>query len=378
MQYREYGSTDLEVSTLGFGLMRLPTEGDDSSEIDEEEAVKMVRYAIDEGVNYLDTAYPYHGGNSETLAAKALKGGYREKVHLVTKLPVWEVEEHDDFDRLLNEQLEKLETDCIDVYLLHGLNSERWEKVSELQVEKFLDRIQEDGRVRYVGFSFHDELGVFKNIVDSYDWDACLIQLNFMDHDYQAGVEGMRYAQDNDMAVAIMEPLRGGKLAENVPDDVMEVWQQADVDRTPADWALRWVCNHPEVSVVLSGMSNMQQMKENIETVKDAYPNSLTDQEIEIIEEVRDIYLDRMQVNCTSCEYCLPCPQEVSIPRILSLWNEASMYQTKESAAKRYASMQEDDKSAVECVECGACEEECPQTIKIIDALKEAHQYLNV
>jgi len=286
---------------------------------------------------------------------------------------VYEVEEHEDFDRLLNEQLERLQTDYVDVYLLHGLNSDRWEKVYELGVREFLDRIQQDGRARHVGFSFHDELDVFKAIVDDYDWDMCLVQLNYMDHDYQAGVEGVKYAADQGMAVAVMEPLRGGKLAQNVPEDVMQVWDKAPTSRKPADWALRWVCNLSEVSVVLSGMSTMQQLKENIETVADARPESLTDEEMKVIEEVRDIYLERMKVNCTSCGYCTPCPEGVAIPRILSMWNEAAMYQAMESSARRYANMVDNEKSAEQCVECGACEEACPQGITIIRALQQAH-----
>ncbi len=376
MQYRQFGNTDMQVSALGFGLMRLPTIGDDSSDIDEQEAARMVRYAIDNGINYLDTAYPYHGGESESFAGRVLAEGYRNKVYLATKLPVYEVEKDEDFDRLIDEQLEKLRTDYVDVYLLHGLNSDRWEKVSGLGVCDFLDRIREDGRARYVGFSFHDELEVFKEIVGSYDWDMCLIQLNFMDHDYQAGVEGMRYAADEGMGVAIMEPLRGGKLAENVPEDVMQVWSKAPADRKPADWALRWVCNHPEVSVVLSGMSSMQQLEENIETFSDAHPESLSGQELAVIEEVRDIYLDRMKVDCTSCGYCTPCPQEVPIPRILSMWNEASMYQALKPASRRYSSMVEDEKSAEQCIECGVCEEACPQGIEVAEALKQAHRDL--
>jgi uncharacterized protein len=376
MQYRRFGSCDFDVSTLGFGLMRLPLEGEDSADIDEAESTRMVHRAIEGGVNYLDTAYAYHGGNSERFAARALAGGLRERIVLATKMPTWLIEAEDDFDRYLDEQLEKLGTDYLDVYLLHALHAERWKQVSELGVTAFLDRALEDGRVRHVGFSFHDDLEVFREIVDSYDWDMCLIQLNFMDRDYQAGVAGMRYAAEQGMAVAVMEPLRGGKLAGRVPDDVRELWAGAKVQRTPAEWALRWVCNHPEVSVVLSGMSSMEQLEENMETVSDARPNSLTDDELALIDEVRDIYLSRMKVNCTECGYCVPCPSEVAIPRVFGLYNDASMYESVEGASRSYSSMLESGKGAPSCVECGQCEEACPQNIPIIETLKRAHEYL--
>ncbi len=376
MQYRRFGNCDFEVSTLGFGLMRLPLDGEESSDIDEAESIRMVHRAIDSGLSYLDSGYGYHGGNSERLAAKALKGGFRDKVILATKLPSWLIETEDDFDRYLNEQLEKLETEHIDVYLLHGLNADRWNQLFKLGVLPFLDRALEDGRIKHAGFSFHDDLDVFKEIVDAYDWDMCLIQLNFMDQEYQAGVAGLQYAGKKGMAVAVMEPLRGGKLAGDVPDDVGEIWARADVQRTPAEWALRWVCNHPEVSVVLSGMSTMEQLEQNIQTVEDALPGSLTDEELALIDEVRDIYLSRMQVNCTACGYCIPCPSDVAIPRVFSLHNEASMYETVEGAARSYQAMLDKETGAPSCIACGQCEAACPQDIPIIDALQKAHKHL--
>ena len=374
MQYRNFGN-HFEVSALGFGLMRLPRAGDEPSDVDDEESIRMVRRAIEGGVNYFDTAYGYHGGQSEHVAAKGL-AEYRDQVRLATKLPSWLVEEEADFDKYLDEQLDKLNTDYLDVYLLHAMGRERWDKMKELGVIPFLNRAIEDGRIRATGFSFHDELDVFKEIVDSYNWDMCLIQLNFMDWNYQAGVEGMKYAADAGMAVAVMEPLRGGKLAQNVPDDVARIWEKADVERSPAEWALRWVWNHPEVSVVLSGMTTMEQLEENLEIADDATPHSLTEDELALIDEVRDIYLARMKVNCTECEYCVPCPQGVAIPRIFSLYNEASMYGAVEVASRSYESLHDDEKAAVECIECGQCLEACPQDIEIIDALRKAHGHL--
>lgn len=375
MQYRKFGKQDFEVSALGFGLMRLPLCSEDSGDIDEEKAAEMVDYAMQSGVNYFDTAYGYHGGNSERFAGKVFSGR-RDKIRLATKLPSWLIEETADFERYFGEQLEKLDTDYVDAYMLHGMNENRWSKLHELGILEFMDRVRSDGRAKTVGFSFHDELNVFKAIVDAFDWDMCLIQLNFMDHEYQAGVAGLRYAAQKGMAVTVMEPLRGGKLAENVPDDVLAIWDRSPMKRSPAEWALRWVWDHPEVTTVLSGMSTLEQLEENVTTVSDAYPGSLSDEEVALIEEVRDIYLARMKVNCTGCEYCLPCPQEVAIPRILSLYNDASMFGSVKAAARMYARVLENERGAPSCVECGQCEEACPQDIPIIEALQDAHREL--
>ncbi len=376
MQYRTLGKTGLEVSALGFGLMRLPRSGDEPSDIDEDRAIKLVRHAIDNGVNYLDTAYGYHGGESERLAAKALKDGYRERVNLVTKLPSYLVETEDDFERLLNEQMEKLDTDFIDVYLIHALNRERWDNVSSLGITEFLDRARAEGRIGATGFSFHDDRAVFKEIVDAYDWDACLIQLNFMDYDYQAGVEGMRYAAGRGMGIAVMEPLRGGKLAGRIPEEVERLWKTMHPERSPAEWAFRWVCNHPEVGVVLSGMSNMEQLEENLTIFEDARANSLSDEELALIDRVRSVYLERTAVGCTECGYCVPCPQGVEIPEIFKNYNDLTMYDDAETTRRSYQNMLRDGKGFPSCVDCGQCVQACPQNIQIPEVLEEAHEAL--
>ena len=376
MQYRTFGKTGLEVSTLGFGLMRLPLAGPESGDIDEDRAIDLVRYAIDNGVTFLDTAHGYHGGQSEHLAARVLKDGYREKVTLMTKLPSYLVEEEADFERLLTEQMEKLETDYIDVYLLHALNRERWDIVQPLGVTDFLDRAIADGRIGAAGFSFHDDLSVFKEIVDAHHWDACLIQLNFMDWDYQAGVEGMRYANDKGMGVAVMEPLRGGKLAGRIPAQVEEIWSRKNPDWSPAEWAFRWVANHPEVGVILSGMGNMDELRENISILSDAKPDSLTEEELQLIEEVRSVYLERMAVGCTECGYCVPCPEGVGIPNIFKLYNDASMYDDVDNASRMYGNMLRDGKGFPSCVDCGVCIEACPQGIDIPRVLAQADDSL--
>jgi predicted aldo/keto reductase-like oxidoreductase len=249
MQYRKFGKLKWQSSALGFGCMRLPIIGGKSENIDEPEAIRMIRFAIDQGVNYVDTAYGYHGKMSEIVVGKALQDGYRQKVHLATKLPVWLVEKTEDYDRLLNEQLEKLRTETVDMYLFHSLNHNSWQKVVELGLLERALAARADGRIRYIGFSFHDDLNTFKQIIDGFaEWDFCQIQYNYMDIENQAGTEGLRYAAARGLGVVVMEPLLGGKLARNVPA-VDKIWQMAEVKRKPADWALQWLWSQPEVSV---------------------------------------------------------------------------------------------------------------------------------
>lgn len=381
MEYRKFGDLGFEVSIFGLGCMRLPLEVQpdgttDPAKIDEQEAIKMIRYAIDNGVNYLDTAYPYHGGNSERLLAKALKDGYREKVKVATKLPVWLAESYEDFEKLLDEQLAKLEVEYIDFYLLHALSKDRWDKIKELGVLDFLDQAVAAGKVKYPGFSFHDELPVFKEIIDSYDWKMCQIQLNILDQDYQAGVEGMRYAASKGIPVVIMEPLRGGRLAHNVPEDVKALWDQAETKRSPVEWAFRWLYNFPEITVILSGVSTMEQLKDNLEIFSKSAPNSMDEKELELVRKVKELYDSKIKVGCTGCNYCVPCPSGVEIPRIFSIYNDYSIFGGAKEFKEMYKGLMNEGKDASSCVECGQCESECPQHISIIDKLKEAHEVL--
>jgi len=373
MQYMEFGKTGLKTSRFGMGCMRLPTKDD---KIDQEKAMEMIRYAIDNGVNYVDTAYPYHNGESEVLLGKALKDGYRERTYLATKSPVWLVEKYEDFEKYLDEQLERLQTDYVELYLLHALGESRWKKIRELGALDFLDEMKKKGKIKCAGFSFHDKYPVFKNIIDSYNWDMCQIQLNILDQEYQAGIKGLKYASGKGIPVVIMEPLRGGKLAQPPSKEIEDVYNKADIKRTPVEWAFRWLYNLPEVSLILSGVSTMEQLKEDIDIFDEAKTDVMNDNEKQIIEEVINVYKEKIKVNCTGCNYCMPCPSKVQIPTIFSWYNDSVMYDEKEKYSKHYKKLEEQKGDVSRCVECGECEDACPQNLNVIEFLKEAHNYL--
>jgi predicted aldo/keto reductase-like oxidoreductase len=384
MLYRKLGKANLNVSILGFGCMRLPTKNssgrgadrfDPNKAINEEETIEMVRYAIDQGVNYFDTAYPYHNGKSEPLLGIAVRG-YRDKVMIATKLPVWLVKEEKDFNKFLDEQMKRLGTDYLDVYLLHGLNRQVWSKMLQLKVFEFLNQIRADGRVRHVGFSFHDDVKIFKEIVDSYDWEICQIQYNFFDENYQAGKEGLTYAASKGLGVVVMEPLRGGKLTDQIPAEVQTIWESAEKKRTPAEWALRWVWNHPEVSTALSGVSTMGQIMENVRVANEGKPNSLSEKELSIIAQVKEVYRKMLKIDCTGCAYCMPCETGVDIPSNFSLYNDMFMFKNPEINVFVYNEFISPERRASACIECGKCEEQCPQHLQIQEALKVVHEAL--
>jgi predicted aldo/keto reductase-like oxidoreductase len=365
MQYRKFGKLDWQASALGFGCMRLPVIDGKSDQIDEAEATRMIRFAIDNGVTYFDTAYGYHGKMSEIVVGKALNDGYRQKVHLATKLPMWIVTETADYDRLLNEQLKKLQTDHVDFYLFHGLNRGTWEKVVNLNLIKCAEAAKADGRIRHIGFSFHDDLDAFKTIVDSYSgWDMCQIQYNFMDIENQAGTAGLQYAAARGLGVVIMEPLLGGKLARTVPA-VEKIWDLAEIRRKPADWALQWLWSQPEVSVVLSGMSAMTQVEENIGSAAVSAVGMLRLDELELVARARDTYQGLSPIPCTKCEYCLPCPNGVAIPRNFAVYNEGVMFNNQQGASNDYKRWIPDEAKASQCIACQECETKCPQNIPI-------------
>jgi predicted aldo/keto reductase-like oxidoreductase len=363
--------------------MRLPVVDGRRECIDIPLATRMLYYCLDHGVNYVDTAFPYHGasfddtpGNSETFLGDALAGGNRDKVLLATKMPQWLIKSRDDMDRIIAGQLERLRSERIDCYLLHGIGAEHWDKLQGFGVTDFLDKAKADGRIRYAGFSYHDEAAAFAPIVDAYDWDFCQIQYNYMDEDYQAGVRGLRYAAGRGLAVIVMEPLRGGLLAGSVPQAVQEIWDSAPVRRSPAEWALQWVWNQPEVTVALSGMNAMQQVEENLASAQRSRVGSLTADELALIARARDAYLELCPIPCTDCRYCQPCPNEVAIPRIFKIYNEAVMFEAPQRSRMAYTQWLREEERADCCLQCGECEAKCPQGIEIMEWLEKAHTFL--
>jgi predicted aldo/keto reductase-like oxidoreductase len=377
MLYRKMKKGVPELSILGFGCMRLPQK--DNGEIDEDTATGMLRYAIDHGVNYVVTAYPYHNGNSEPFVGRALTEGYREKVHLATKLPSWLIKSREDMDKYLNEQLARLRTDVIDFYLVHGLVRPFWENLSALGVTDFLDDAIADGRIRYAGFSFHDNTDVFKDIVKSYNWTFAQIQYNFMDEQYQAGTEGLTYAAKKGIGIVIMEPIRGGLLAKELPG-ISEIWQKASISYTPAEWALRWVWNHPEVTVALSGMSTPEQVRQNVTLADSGVANSITRKDLSLFGKVKKEFQKRIKIPCTSCKYCMPCPHGVNIPECFEFYNRGHMYDDEEQTKQIYTMFLGGFFDGIPnyaslCQECGECEEKCPQSLPIRKNLKNVVEY---
>lgn len=383
MQYRNFGSLDFKVSALGFGAMRLPTRtieaaGDNpQNRIDEAEAIKMIRHSIDMGVNYVDTAYIYHDGFSEIVTGKALKDGYREKVKLATKSPTWLINEAGDFDRILDEQLEKLQTDSIDFYLLHSLSRDSWNNVIlKHDLLKRAEAAKEAGKIKHLGFSFHDEGSAFTEIVDGYDkWEFCQIQYNYLDIENQAGLKGLKYAASKGIAVVIMEPLLGGKLA-NPPKDVKAILDENGKELTGAEWALQWLWNQPEVSVVLSGMSTMEQVEENLVSAEKSGVGTLKAEDLKLIDRAIVQYGLRTAIPCTGCQYCMPCPNNVNIPRNFELYNSSVIHEDLSGARFAYSHFFNSENHASECVQCKVCEENCPQKIPISEWLPKVHEML--
>jgi predicted aldo/keto reductase-like oxidoreductase len=373
MVYRTIEKTGDRLSILGFGAMRLPQVG---GKIDEARASRQIRHAIDRGVNYVDTAWGYHRGASEPFVGRALADGYREKVRLATKLPHWAVRSREDMDRFLAQQLERLRTGRIDYYLIHSLDGPGWQRIVNLGAVDFLDKAKQDGRIVNRGFSFHGSKGDFKGIVDGYDWEFCQIQYNYLDEHNQAGREGLEYAASKGLGVVVMEPLRGGKLGSGLPPEVEATLQGAEVKRTPAEWALRWVWNHPGVTTVLSGMNDENHIEENLRIAGEAHPNSLTDKEGDLVDRAARAYRGLMKIGCTGCQYCMPCPAGVDIQGCFEQYNQVHMFGNKRLtkffyAARMGGAMTGTPSNASLCKECGNCVKACPQGLPIPDLLRD-------
>jgi predicted aldo/keto reductase-like oxidoreductase len=378
MQYRKMGKLGIEVSAFGIGCMRFPmyTNEEGKRVVDQELANKIIHTAIENGVNYLDTAYVYSDRQAEKVLGKALQGGWREKVYVATKLPIWDCHSREDMDRLYEEQRNNLCVDCIDFYLVHALNRDQWHRMRDLGVREFLTDLKEQGKIKYACFSFHDNYEAFEEILNDYDWDMCQLQFNYMDVNNQATIKGVELAGEKNIPIVIMEGLLGGRLA-NVPDTVQAVFDSYPEKRSAVEWAFRWLCNFPQVGTVLSGVTNMEQTMDNLAIFDRTGVNIMSQEELDIVTKAREEYLRRTKVGCTGCRYCMPCPCGVDIPAIFGTWNEAFKYNTNISGNGRYRRMVEENKGADQCVECGACMEMCPQQLNIPELLKAASAELS-
>jgi len=370
MNYRQFGKLDFKVSALSFGAMRFPEK---NGSIDEQESSRMLYYAIDNGVNYIDTAWPYHKEMSEGFLGKTLQGEYRSKVKLATKLPCWLIEKQSDCDTYLNEQLKRLKTDHIECYLLHGLFSTRWEQVRKLDILGWAEKAVKDGRISHLGFSFHGTYPMFKQIIDFYDWDFCQIQYNYLNEEFQAGTKGLKDAAGKGLAVVVMEPLLGGTLA-NPQGNMKKIWDNLGFD--PVDVALRWLWNKPEVSTVLSGMSTLGQVKHNVRLASAPSINRISQEQLNVIKQVSAVYESLSPIPCTKCEYCMPCPNGVNIPRNFDLYNQAKAYNNLFFGKAHYNWHTQESEQAGSCTKCALCEEKCPQNIKISELMPVVHETL--
>ncbi len=360
-----------ELSILGFGCMRFPMKG---TGIDEPRSIALIRSAIDQGVNYFDTAYFYHGGKSESLLGEALTGGYRSKVKIATKLPPFMVSKLEGAKKIFETQRTKLKTDYIDYYLLHMMSDKATlDRMVQIGVMEWLEKLKEEGSILNIGFSFHGGKADFEQLLTAYPWDFCQIQYNYLDENNQATKSGLELAGSMGIPVIIMEPLRGGKLVNNLPEQVVKTFRDYDEKRTPVDWALRWIWNHPQVTVVLSGMSDEQQLAENMHIASTARANSFSFEELEVFERVKKVMLEKTKVPCTGCAYCMPCPYGVNIPGCFSVYNDKYLLNIRNYRWKYLQVLGVTSKKpayASLCTECGKCERHCPQNIPIRQELK--------
>jgi len=376
MQYRKFCGED--ISILGFGAMRLPVLDGETKKINVKRAEEMLDYSLDNGINYIDTAYPYHGGESEKFVGNYLKKRKNRKdVFLATKLPSWFIKEEADMDKYFNEQLKKLQTDHVDFYLLHALNDNSWKNLKKLKVLEWCEKKKAEGKIKYLGFSFHDKFKIFKKIIEAYDkWDFCQIMYNYMDTKYQAGDRGLRLAVKNNIDVIVMEPIRGGQLANVPPQEIKKLWDKFSVKRSYADGALQWIWHHKEIPLVLSGMSTMQHVKENIVSAENAKVGLFTEKEINLFKKIRRTYLKRSPIRCTACKYCEPCPHGVAISSCLAAYMTHHIYDDLRQPKIIYNNFIKEENRADKCIECGECEPKCPQKIPIIESLKKTHEIL--
>ena len=376
MKYRSMGKLNIKTSAFGLGCMRFngPASGD--SVIDEQKAISLIRRAIDGGVTYLDTAYVYLDKTSEIVVGKALQDGYRDKVTIATKMPSEYVHNREEMQALLDSELKKLQTDHIDFYLMHGINREKWEYFKSIGAPEFFDDMKKEGKIRYKCFSFHGPYEEFEYILKDSDWDLVQIQYNYMDIHNQAGEKGLKLAGEMGIPVVIMEGLLGGRLAK-APSNVQALYDAFPVRRSPVEWGFRWLCNHPEVTVVLSGCNEAEQIDENLRIFDTVESGIMSEDELKLMDNVRAAYLSRTKIGCTGCRYCMPCPNGVNIPGIFSVWNNGSLYETDPKDNWELKNIKSKGNGADNCIGCGACEAACPQHLSIIDSLQTAWKELN-
>ena len=371
MKYREFGKLGIKGSAFGLGCMRFNGEASGDSIIDEQKAISLIRRAIDGGVTYIDTAYVYLDQTSEIVVGKALQDGYRDKVTIATKMPAEYVKNRKDMEELLDTELKKLQTDHIDFYLMHGIDLKKWEYFKSIGAPEFFDEMKAAGKIRYKCFSFHGPYDEFEKILTDSDWDMVQIQYNFMDINNQAGTKGLELAGKLGIPVVIMEGLLGGRLAK-APDNVQAIYDSFPVKRTPVEWSFRWLCNHPEVATVLSGCNEAEQIDDNLRIFDTVEPGIMTEDELALMDRVREAYLSRIKVGCTGCRYCMPCPNGVDIPGVFSIWNNVSLYEIDHKEDWGYKEINRKGETPANCVACGACEAACPQHLPIIEKLQEA------
>jgi len=374
MQYRKdkYGN---DISALGFGCMRFRRNG---PAIDMAEAEKEILAAIESGVNYFDTAYIYPGSEA-ALGEILAKNGVREKVKIATKLPHYLIKSREGMEKLFNEQLKRLKTDYVDYYLMHMLtDTATWEKQIKLGVLDFLEEKKRSGAIRQIGFSYHGNSDMFCKLVDAYDWDFCQIQYNYLDEHSQAGRRGLQYAHSKGLPVIIMEPLRGGKLVNRLPQDAVDAFAEHPISRTPAQWAFRWLWNQEEVTCVLSGMNSMEMLRENVQTASDAKIGEMGTEEEAMFQKVVAAINAKLKVGCTGCGYCMPCPKGVDIPGAFAAYNRMASEGKFAGLREHFmcSAARKDSTAASLCIGCGKCESHCPQGISIRQELKNVKKDL--
>lgn len=378
MQYRKFRTADKETSLLGLGVMRLVQ--DENGNIDQQGAVELIRYAIDRGINYIDTAYTYHGGCSEKLIGKALRDGYRERVILADKMPIWLANTEEDVERYFKEQLRRLDVEYIDMYLVHNIIPSNWKKTKELNVLPFLERMRAQGKIKHIGFSFHGDLDLFMEVIDAYPWEFCQIQLNYLDKDEQATLKGLKYARERGIDVIVMEPLKGGRITDKIPPSVQQIWDRAKAsgkapqDRSPAEWAFRWAASQPGVSLILSGMNSYEQIDENTTIFSKDDISQMSSTEQAVLDEVAAEYNRRIKYQCTGCEYCMPCQKKIGIPDVIEYLNNWYAFDQNPSTKTEYITWLDEGEHASDCIHCRKCEEKCPQRLPISEIMAEASE----